>query len=60
MKRKYRIKVFARGLFTIPGYYVQVRTYLGVWIVVKRFYDPEDPDFARREAEELLDKLNEK
>lgn len=33
-------------------------------IAIKRFFfnpnDPEDKDYARREAEELLDKLNEK
>ena len=26
----------------------------------KSYDEPDDPDFARREAEELLDKLNEK
>jgi hypothetical protein len=35
-------------------------TWLGLWIDVKQFKDEEDPDFVRREAEELLDKLNEK
>ena len=60
MKRKYRVKMMLEDGYAIPGYYVQVRTWLGVWVTVKRFYDPYDPPFARREAEELLDKLNEK
>lgn len=46
--------------YTVPGYMVQVRTVIGLWVGVKYFYDPYDPDFAKREAEELLDKLNEK
>lgn len=58
--RKYRVKMMLEDGYTIPGYYVQVRTWIGVWVTVKRFFDPWDSDFARREAEELLDKLNEK
>ena len=58
--KKYRVKMMLEDGNAIPGYYVQVRTWLGVWVTVKKFYDPYDPDFARREAEELLDKLNEK
>ena len=46
--------------FCLWGYMVQVRTVIGLWVGVKYFYDPYDPDFAKREAEELLDKLNEK
>nr|DAU86844.1 MAG TPA: hypothetical protein [Caudoviricetes sp.] len=59
--KKYRIKeVSARKLiFGAPAYAVQVRTKLGFWLTVKYFTDL-DSDFARREAEELLDKLNEK
>ena len=41
-----------------PVYIVQVRAWWGVWVNVKEFYDPYDPDFAHREAEELLEKLN--
>ena len=58
--KKYRVKMMLEDGCTIPGYYVQVRTWPYVWVTVQRFYDPYDPDFARREAEELLDKLNEK
>lgn len=57
--KKYRVKMMIRDGYAIPCYDVQVRIWLGVWITIKRFYDPWDPDFARREAEELLDKLRE-
>lgn len=60
MRKKYRIKVVATTREFPPGYIVQVRTWLGLWVTIKTFYEPYDPDFARREAEELLDKLNEK
>lgn len=60
MSKKYRIKVILGVSYAHPGYIVQVRTWLGIWVNVKYFYYPEDPDFARREAEELIDKLNEK
>lgn len=40
------------------GYWVQVTSCLG-WVTIKEFYD-EDLDFAKREAEELLEKLKEK
>lgn len=46
--------------YAVPGYMVQIRSFIGLWIDVKYFYDPYDPEFAKREAEELLDKLNEK
>lgn len=59
MRKKYRIKVVATTREFSPGYIVQVRTWLGLWVTVKPFYEPYDPDFAKREAEELLDKLNE-
>lgn len=60
MRKKYRIKMLLEDGYTVPGYMVQVRTVIGLWVGVKYFYDPYDPDFAKREAEELLDKLNEK
>ena len=41
----------------IAEYCVQVRRF-GVWVTVKRFRD-EDSSFARREAYELLEKLEE-
>lgn len=59
MRKKYRIKVVATMREFSPGYIVQVRTWLGLWINIKSFYEPYDPDFARRQAEELFDKLNE-
>lgn len=66
MKKKDRIKrirkwvhLHNRHLYC-PTFTVQVCTWLGLWIDVKQFKDEEDTDFARREAEELLDKLNEK
>lgn len=59
MRKKYRIKVVATTREFTPGYIVQVRTWLGLWVTVKRFHEPYDPDFAKHEAEELLDKLNE-
>ena len=66
MRKKYRIKRTCswvhshnRHLYCLT-FTVQVYTWLGLWIDVKQFKDEEIPDFARREAEELLDKLNEK
>ena len=58
MRKKYRIKTLT-GELLYPVYCVQVRK-LFRWVTVKHFFDPYDPDFAQREAEELLDKLNEK
>lgn len=43
-----------------PTFAVQVFIIFGLWLTIKSFSDSDDPDFARREAEELLDKLNEK
>lgn len=66
MERKYRIKRTckwirnSRGHLYCPTYAVQVRIMFGIWVNVKLFCDKEDPDFARREAEELLDILKEK
>lgn len=59
MRKKYRIKTELLQHYTAPLYIVQVRRWFG-WVNIKSFYDPYDPDFAKREAEELLDKLNEK
>lgn len=60
MRKKYRIKTTIELEEVAPLYIVQVRTWLGLRVTIKPFYEPYDPDFARREAEELLDKLNEK
>lgn len=66
MREKYRIKTsdeYVAGLggqMTTPVYVVQMHAWWGAWVNVKEFIDIWDPDFARREAEELLDKLNEK
>lgn len=62
--KKYRIRRTmkwircSRCLLYCPTYTVQVRLF-GLWVNVKSFRDTDDPDFARREAEELLDKLEE-
>lgn len=58
MKKKYRIKVTNKEGYISPWYKIQVLRWFG-WVNVKVFYDSYDPDFARREAEDLLDKLNE-
>lgn len=58
MRKKYRIKTTIELDYIAPLYIVQVLRWFG-WVNIKSFYDPYDPDFARREAEELLDKLNE-
>lgn len=66
MTKKYRIKRTCKWVCTekwhlyCPTYIIQVHILFGIWISVKSFTDPDDPDFSRREAEELFDKLNEK
>ena len=60
MRKKYRIKTAFGPDYTRPVYIVQVRAWWGAWVYVKHFHDHDDPDFARREAEELLEKLNER
>lgn len=66
MRKKYRIKRACKWVRTekrhlyCPTYIIQIHILFGIWISVKSFTDTDDPDFARREAEELLDKLNEK
>lgn len=69
MKYRYRVMVDYVGKWAVDGdtgepvvdeiaeYSVQVRRF-GVWVTVKRFRD-EDSSFARREAYELLEKLEE-
>lgn len=57
--KKYRIKRIVHVWQDYPSYMVQVRSWLGLWIDVKYFYDWEYPQSALWEAEELLDKLNE-
>lgn len=51
MRKKYRIKTTIELEEVAPLYIVQVRTWIGLWIDVKIFYDPYDPDFAKSEAE---------
>lgn len=58
MRKKYRIKTVMGASYAQPGYLVQVRTWMGFWVNVKYFDDPDDPEFAFREAVDLLDKLN--
>lgn len=64
--KKYRIKRTSKWVpsqhpyLYCPTYTVQVHLLFGLWVNVKSFCDEDDPDFARLEAEELLDKLNEK
>lgn len=55
---KYRIKTLHLIEGLPPTYAVQVKTWLGIWITIKYFYD-EDLFFAHLQAEELLEKLNE-
>lgn len=68
MRQKYRIRTLGyQGWIEteetvtpmhihITSFLVQVRRWWG-WVTVKEFCDTEDPDFARREAEELLENL---
>lgn len=58
---KYRIKInhYHYHNFHCISYVVQVKACM-FWVTVKTFYDPNDTDFAKRQAEELLDKLLEK
>lgn len=57
--KKYRIKVVPDAGRIHPGYLVQVRSWWGLWVNVKYYEDFADPEYAKREAEELLEKLNE-
>lgn len=59
MKKEYRIIEIIGGKGHHYGYCVQMRLSLLGWVNIK-WFDDEDKDFAKREAEELLDKLNEK
>lgn len=45
-------------IMEILYYKVQIRI-LFVWITIKTFIDIDDPEFAKNEAEEFLDKYNE-
>lgn len=68
MRQKYRIRTLGyQGVLdteemvipsrvTLTAYQVQVRRWYG-WVTVKEFCDTADPDFAHREAEELLEIL---
>lgn len=55
---KYRIKPLYLIESMGPAFAVQVRNFLGIWTTVKIFND-EDHVFARLQAEELLEKLQE-
>ena len=57
---KYRIKAELKPGNISPFFKAQMKVFPGIWVTVKTFHDQHDPDFAEREAEELLDKLNEK
>lgn len=59
MKRKYNLY----EEFDIKREIFYYDVCMKIWIfdvVIKRFYDYDKDYFAKREAEELLDKLNEK
>ena len=68
MRKKYRIRTLGyQGVLdteemvmpsrvTLTSYLVQVRRWYG-WVTVKEFCDTADHDFAHREAEELLEIL---
>ena len=59
MKKKYRIREkFGLYLYSVE-FVVEVKTWLGIWVKIKSFHDQLDPEFARLEAEELLEKLQE-
>lgn len=45
-------------IMEILYYKVQIRI-LFLWITIKTFIDIDDPEFAKNEAEEFLDKYNE-
>lgn len=58
--KKYRILSRLSDVDPETPYYVaQVKTHFGVWVDIKSFFDPEDPDYARFLAYELLEKLQE-
>lgn len=57
--KKYRIRI-KEDVPRLPHYHVQLRLFPGLWATVKDFYEPLDPAFAQLQAEELLEKLNEK
>lgn len=60
MKRKYRIRVIGRDENDLMEVRVEMELIKDlIWVYIKSFKDV-DYDFAKREAEELLEKLNEK
>lgn len=59
MKNEYRISESINERTYNTVYRVQMKYGLFGWITIKVFED-NDMSFAKREAEELLDKLNEK
>lgn len=54
----YRIKTIYLIDGMAPAFAVQVRNFLGIWTTIKIFND-EDHVFARLQAEELIEKLEE-
>ena len=63
MKKKYRIKKRVYSHENWPHvvqvvYTVQVRNILRIWTDVKSFHDRTDEEFAKREAVELFETLN--
>ena len=58
--RKSRIvrKDVIMGRYQYPAFVVELKI-LCFWVRIKTFFDAEDPEFARNEAQELLDKYNE-
>lgn len=55
--KNFAVKEISTGVFCVCM--SQTTNGGGIDIPVKIFYDPDDYDFARREAEELTEKLNE-
>lgn len=59
MRQQYRIITELAPDNETPMFCVQTKLLLGIWVTIKIFYDIDDHIFARLEAEELLEKLNE-
>lgn len=55
----YRIKTLRLIEDAPPTFAVQAKTWFGLWFTVKLFYDADDWTFARLQAEDLLEKLQE-
>lgn len=56
--RKYRIHTRLSDHHPdIPEYVVQVKSHFGIWLDIKCFFYPYEPEMAYRWAEELLELL---